>query len=52
MNENVFRNADEDEDFDSNCWSDVTLEEGQLAFHKWTKGLEWVSEHDGEYAPE
>jgi hypothetical protein len=40
------------QDFVSNCWSEVTLDEVQLVFHEWMRPLEWVCEHDGEYAPE
>jgi hypothetical protein len=48
MEETVFRNADEVEAFVCNCWSEVTLDEVQLVFHKWMRRLEWVCEHDGE----
>jgi hypothetical protein len=47
MKETVFRNADEHEDFVCNSESGVTLGEGRLVFHEWTKLVERVCEHDG-----
>jgi hypothetical protein len=52
MKETVFMSADEVKDFVCNFWSEVTLEEVQLAFHEWMKRLEAVCEYDGEYVPQ
>jgi hypothetical protein len=48
MKENVFRNADEIEDFVCNCWSEVTFDEVQLVLHERMRRLEWVCEHGPE----
>jgi hypothetical protein len=52
MKENVLRNVDEVTDFACSFWSQVTLDEVQLVWHKWPRGLEWGREHAGELVPE
>jgi hypothetical protein len=39
MKRNGFRNADEVDDFVCNFWSEMNLDEVQLAFHEWTRPL-------------
>jgi hypothetical protein len=50
--ETVFGNAGDVEDIICNSWSEVTLDEVQLAFHEWTRRFEQVCELDAGYVPE
>jgi hypothetical protein len=40
MKEDVFRNADEAEDFVCDFWSEAALDEVQLVFNEWMRRLE------------
>jgi hypothetical protein len=46
------RNGNEIEDLSWNFWNEVSLKHVQLVFHQRMRRLGWVSESDGEHAPE